>query len=105
MACAVVMTLVTTYVLPQPPFPEMATTGWLEMRRAARNWSSSERMLANCSLGTKWNQYFKVNFLQILQVVLLSNIIKQEAPQCDETRFSTIQPSFDVTGIGNGRWQ
>jgi len=28
-------------------------------------------------------------------------IIKQEAPQCDETRFSTNQPSFDVTGIRN----
>jgi len=24
---------------------------------------------------------------------------KQETPQCDETRFSTIQPSIDVTGI------
>jgi len=26
---------------------------------------------------------------------------KQDAPQCDETRFSTIQPSIDVTGIRN----
>jgi len=30
---------------------------------------------------------------------------EQEAPQCDETRFSTIQPSIDVTGIRNARWQ
>jgi len=30
---------------------------------------------------------------------------RHEAPQCDETRFSTIQPSIDVTGIRNGRWQ
>jgi len=29
----------------------------------------------------------------------------QEAPQCDETRFSTIQPSIDVTGIRNERLQ
>ena len=26
-------------------------------------------------------------------------------PQCDETRFSTIQPSIYVTGIRNERWQ
>jgi len=32
-------------------------------------------------------------------------LVKQEAPQCDETRFSTIQPSIDVTGIRNKRWQ
>jgi len=25
--------------------------------------------------------------------------VTQEAPQCDETRFSTIQPSIDETGI------
>jgi len=31
--------------------------------------------------------------------------LKQETPQCDETRFSTIQPSIDVTGIRNERWQ
>jgi len=30
---------------------------------------------------------------------------KQEAPQCEETRFSTIQPSINVTGIRNERWQ
>jgi len=30
---------------------------------------------------------------------------QQETPQCDETRFSTIQPSIDVTGIRNERWQ
>jgi len=30
---------------------------------------------------------------------------RQEASQCDETRFSTIQPSIDVTGIRNERWQ
>jgi len=29
----------------------------------------------------------------------------QEALQCDKTRFSTIQPSIDVTGIRNERWQ
>jgi len=29
----------------------------------------------------------------------------QETPQCDETRFSTIQPSIDMTGIRNERWQ
>jgi len=29
----------------------------------------------------------------------------QEAPPCEETRFSTIQPSIDVTGIRNERWQ
>jgi len=26
-------------------------------------------------------------------------MFKQETPQCDETRFSTIQPSIDMTGI------
>jgi len=30
---------------------------------------------------------------------------KQETPQCDETRFLTIQPSIYVTGIRNERWQ
>jgi len=30
---------------------------------------------------------------------------KQETLQCDETRFSTIQPSIDMTGKGNERWQ
>ena len=30
---------------------------------------------------------------------------KQETPQCDETRFSTLQPSIDMTGIRNERWQ
>jgi len=30
---------------------------------------------------------------------------KQEMPQCDETRFSTLQPSIDMTGIRNERWQ
>jgi len=25
--------------------------------------------------------------------------------KCDETRFSTIEPSIDVKGIRNGRWQ
>jgi len=29
----------------------------------------------------------------------------QETPQCDETRFSTLQPSIDMTGIKNERWQ
>jgi len=36
---------------------------------------------------------------------LIHFIFKQEARQCDETRFSTIQPSIDVTGIRNERWQ
>jgi len=35
----------------------------------------------------------------------VDSLYKQEAPQCDETRFSTIQPSIDVTGIRNERWQ
>jgi len=30
---------------------------------------------------------------------------EQETPQCDETRFSTIQPSIDVTEIINKIWQ
>ena len=30
---------------------------------------------------------------------------KQEMPQCDKTRFSTLQPSIDMTGIKNERWQ
>ena len=30
---------------------------------------------------------------------------EQETPQCDETRFSTLQPSIDMTGIRNERWQ
>jgi len=34
-----------------------------------------------------------------------SDTCKQETPQCDETRFSTIQPSIYVTGIRNERWQ
>jgi len=29
----------------------------------------------------------------------------QEAPQCDKTSFLTIQPSIDVTGKRNERWQ
>jgi len=33
------------------------------------------------------------------------NVKLQETPQCDETRFSTIQPSIDMTGIRNERWQ
>jgi len=28
-----------------------------------------------------------------------------KTPQCDETRFLTIQPSIDITGIRNERWQ
>ena len=31
---------------------------------------------------------------------------EQEKPQCDETRFfKTIQPSVDMTGIRNEKWQ
>ena len=29
----------------------------------------------------------------------------QETPPCDETRFSMLQPSIDMTGIRNERWQ
>jgi len=39
------------------------------------------------------------------QTNIVPDKTKQEAPQCDETRFSTIQPSIDVTGIRNERWQ
>ena len=38
--------------------------------------------------------YFRVNY-----------IIGQETQQCDETRFSMLQPSIDMTGIKNERWQ
>ena len=31
--------------------------------------------------------------------------LEQETPQCDETKFSTIQPSVDMTGIRNETWQ
>ena len=34
-----------------------------------------------------------------------SLITQQETPQCNETRFSTIQPSINMTGIRNERWQ
>ena len=34
-----------------------------------------------------------------------NTMLIQEAPQCDKTRFSTIQPSIDVTGIRNDIWQ
>ena len=34
-----------------------------------------------------------------------NNNLQQETPQCDETRFSTLQPSIDMTGIKNERWQ
>ena len=48
--------------------------------------------------------------LQTLLYVSINNEIilqhsKQETPQCDETRFSTLQPSIDKTGIKNERWQ
>jgi len=33
--------------------------------------------------------------------MLSRGIVTQETPQCDETRFSTIQPSIDMTGIRN----
>jgi len=36
-------------------------------------------------------------------ILELCSKCKQAAPQCDETRFSTIQPSSDVTGIRNER--
>jgi len=56
------------------------------------------------------NEIYKCNYLQsfllISPVILeLCSKCKQAAPQCDETRFSTIQPSSDVTGIRNERWQ
>jgi len=34
----------------------------------------------------------------------ITNHLEQEAPECDEIRFSTIKPSIDVTGIRNERW-
>jgi len=37
--------------------------------------------------------------------ILEKENMKQKVPQCDKTRFSTIQPSIDVTGIRNERWQ
>jgi len=40
-----------------------------------------------------------------IAIVLLDTCYKQETPQCDETRFSTIQPSIDMTEIRNERWQ
>jgi len=48
----------------------------------------------------------KVNKVDFTQYSLLirSYHMKQEAPQCDETRVSMIQPSIDVTGIRNERW-
>jgi len=36
--------------------------------------------------------------------LVFHSIYKQETPQCDETRFSTLQPSIDMTGIKNERW-
>jgi len=42
---------------------------------------------------------------QSIKAPVLQNILKQETPQCDETRFSTIQPSVDMTGIRNETWQ
>jgi len=49
--------------------------------------------------------------VQYTNVAYISEIKKkketkteQETPQCDETRFSTIQPSIYVTGIRNERW-
>ena len=42
------------------------------------------------------------NYILCLQPIK-ENI--QETPQCDETRFSTLQPSIDMTGIRNERWQ
>jgi len=30
---------------------------------------------------------------------------EQKAPQCDNPGFLTIQPSIDVTGVRNERWQ
>jgi len=49
---------------------------------------------ANDSIGT---------CIPTLGVIIAKDI--QEAPQCDETRFSTIQPSTDVTGIRNEKRQ
>jgi len=47
-------------------------------------------------------QHFLENSFKKLSI---KKKIKQETPQCDETRFKTIQPSIDVTGIRNERWQ
>jgi len=43
------------------------------------------------------------NAIQWIRVILSGFNLQQETPQCDETRFSTIQPSIDVTGIRNER--
>ena len=45
-----------------------------------------------------------VNMSYICSYISLRNI-QQETPQCDKTRFSTLQPSIDMTGIRNERWQ
>jgi len=49
--------------------------------------------------------FFSLHFTKIRLTHHLAVESKQEEPQCDETRFSTIQPSIDVTGIRNERWQ
>ena len=49
-AFAEVITCVTTWVLPQPPFPEIATTGWLAINWAALHWSPSSLIVLKLSL-------------------------------------------------------
>jgi len=46
-----------------------------------------------------------VNYLMRTNVFGQYLIHIQETPQCDETRFSTLQPSINMTGIRNERWQ
>jgi len=45
------------------------------------------------------------NHSLIFPFQIITSSFKQETPQCDETRFSTLQPSIDMTGIRNERWQ
>jgi len=42
-----------------------------------------------------------IGVLSLVRAISTSHI--QETTQCDETRFSTIQPSIDMTGIRNER--
>ena len=51
-------------------------------------------------------RYTSFNGQNVLYIHILLKIhLKQETPQCDETRFSTLQPSIDMTGIRNEGWQ
>ena len=52
------------------------------------------------------SQYLSTAYLCLRQGLnSCKKYLWQETPQCDETRFSTIQPRIDMTGIRNERWQ